>query len=524
MLPVHALREATMQRRDFLKRSAIAGAALPLASSGLLAHPFGHSFFARPASIGDRVLVLINLNGGNDGLNTVVPFNDPVYFNSRKTIGLKQTDLIKITDDLALNNAMSQTAALFQDGRCAIVENVGYPEQDRSHFRSTDIWNSASQADQVLFTGWLGRYLEKIHPEYPSVLPHAPFAIQVSASTSLALQSDKGSMGIAIDNPDRFYSLAYGLKAEEDPVPATLAGPELQFVRDVIDQSNFYSTEINKAMLNGSTNAQYDGDSLSAQLKVVARLINGGLQTGVFMVSLPGFDTHFNQVPLQAQRLTQVSRSVKNFLDDVAAAGNGDRVVAMTYSEFGRRLNENGSAGTDHGAAAPQFVFGNPVRGGRVLGGLPNLTDLDDRGDVKFTVDFRSLYGTVLQDWMGFSSQDTTTALGGDFAKLDLFTTSAPSSVRTEADAARAGYRLAEATPNPASTRALLSFDLPEHTRVRLYLVGSRGAIARSIMDRSVDAGHQSMMVDVADLTPGSYLTVLEAGGYRLSRKLSIVR
>lgn len=512
-----------MQRRDFLKRGALAGAALPLAGGRLFARPLAPAFFSRPAALGDRVLVLINLNGGNDGLNTVVPVNDPAYHNARKTIALKVPDLVKVTDDLSLHGSMARFGELYGQGSCAVVENVGYPDQDRSHFRSTDIWHSASRADQVLYTGWLGRYLATSHPEYPATLPRAPFAIQVSPSTSLALESEVGGMGIAIDNPDRFYSLASGLKVDPEPLPATLAGPELAFVREVIEQSNFYSAEVNKAMLGGSTNAQYDGDPLSAQLRVVARLINGGLRTGIFVVALPGFDTHVAQLVPHAQRLQWVSRSVGNFLDDVAAAGNGDRVVAMTYSEFGRRLNENGSAGTDHGAAAPLFVLGRKVRGGRILGGAPNLTDLDDRGDVKFAVDFRQVYATILEDWMGFTAADTATALGGEFPKLDLFET-APSAAPSERDAERDGLAMAEPWPNPASGSATVAFTLPEQCHVRLRVVDMPGATRLTAIDRTVEAGSHRVTLDLKGLGSGSYVAMLEAGRRRILRALVVAR
>src|SRR5438105_15108929 len=160
-----------MQRRDFIKRAVQAGALLPLTSSGLFARPISHLFLPRPAALADRVLVVINLSGGNDGLNTVVPFNDSLYAKARPTIGLKQSDLLQITSDLGFHNSMVGMQSLFTGGECAVIESVGYPNQDRSHFRSTDIWNTASDADQTLFTGWLGRYLEKIHPEFPVTLP-----------------------------------------------------------------------------------------------------------------------------------------------------------------------------------------------------------------------------------------------------------------------------------------------------------------------------------------------------------------
>jgi uncharacterized protein (DUF1501 family) len=494
---------------------------IPLASSGVFARPLATEFFARPASIGDRVLVLINLAGGNDGLNTIVPFNDPAYDKARPNLRLDKSQLYKVTVDLGLHPSMQGIYDLYRNGRCAIVENVGYPNQDRSHFRSTDIWHTSSDAETVLFTGWIGRYLEKIHPEYPSTLPSAPFAIQISSATTLLLQGEQGNTGIAIDNPDRFYNLAKGLSPGGDPPPATLAGPELSYVREILEQSNAFSSTIHQAMLDSTTQAEYDADSFSSQLKVVARLINGGLPTSVYVVSLSGFDTHSGQLNAQAQLLNRLSRAVSSFLADVGAAGNDDRVVCMTYSEFGRRVNENGSAGTDHGAAAPVIVFGKPVLGNQVIGGVPNLTDLDDRGDIKYTVDFRQIYTTLLQDWMGLGATDSQEALGGDFAKVPLF---AASSVHYGDGSVMAGMTLDQNQPNPATSITTLSFSLPIAGTARLSLYDMTGREVKTFFNRTVESGTHSVRMDVSDLPAGAYVYRLQFGRFGLSKTMRVVR
>ncbi len=510
-----------MLRRDFLKRAAQAGAILPIASSGLFARPLPGLFMPRVNSAADRVFVLINLSGGNDGLNTVIPVDDNHYYQSRPSIAIQKSNTLPITDGLGLHSSMTNVKSLFDAGQCAIVQSVGYPMQDRSHFRSTDIWNTASDSEVVLHTGWIGRYLEANHPEYPDTLPTAPFAMQISASATLALQGEKGGMGMAIDNPDRFYNLANGLTVPPEPLPTTLAGPELKFVRDVIAQSNRYSSEIHTAMIGGSTNAQYDNSSLASQLKVVARLINGGLKTGIYIVSLGGFDTHYGQTPQHAQLLATLSNAVKAFLDDVNGAGNGDRVACMTYSEFGRRVNENGSAGTDHGAASPQFVFGKNVLGGKVLGGAQNLVDLDDRGDIKYVNDFRQIYASVLQDWLGFSKTDTDRVLGKSFAKLPLFTTTAGG---VDEDHARmAGFSLDQNSPNPASSATAISFHLPQTSYVRLNIIGSDGRLVTTVIDKTVEAGDHVVRFDASRLSAGSYIYSLEARGYRLSKSMRVM-
>ncbi len=508
-----------MQRRDFLKRAAQAGALVPIASTGLLASPLTHSFL-RPAAVSDRVLVLINLNGGNDGINTVIPFNDPIYFESRPTIAISKTDALGITDDLGLHPTMTRMRDLFAEGELAVVQSVGYPNQNRSHFRSTDIWNTASDANVIWATGWLGRYLERVNPDYPQSLPDAPFAVQISSSLSLALQSSKGHMGLAIDNPDRFYNLASGLQVDPEPLPDTLAGPELKYVRDIIQQSNTFSTAINNAMLDGTTNATYDADLLSQQLKVVARLINSGIETGIYVVTLGGFDTHRGQTTQHATLLSQLSNAVGTFLNDISTAGNADRVVCMTYSEFGRRLNENGSAGTDHGAASPQFVAGKPVKGGTVLGGPQDLANLDDRGDVEFVNDFRQIYAAVLEDWFGLTHADTVAALGGEFEKLPLFP-EAPSYAPEEMSLA--GMTMQPCVPNPARERTTVTFTIPSRMRVQLSVTGLDGRTVATFVDRTLDAGRHTVQLDVSTIATGSYVYSIRARGYKVSNRMVVV-
>jgi len=510
-----------MLRRDFLVRAVQAGTLLPLASSGLFARPLHGLFANRSAAGSDRVLVLINLNGGNDGLNTVIPIESSIYYNARPAIAIPKAQALQIETGIGFHPSMTSMRSLYGDGRLAVVSSVGYDNQDRSHFRSTDIYHTGSDADQLITTGWLGRYLEQRYPDYPSVLPDAPFAMQVSSSATLALQGESGNMGIAIDNPDRFYNLARGLSVEPEPVPATLAGPELEFVRSIIAQSNRYSQNIQTAMLDGSTNVQYGTDSLASQLKVVARLINGGLQTGIYIVSLGGFDTHNAQLPAHAQLLARLSNAVSNFLADVNAAGNGDRVALMTYSEFGRRVNENGSQGTDHGAAAPMFVAGKMVKGGVVLGGAANLTELDNRGDVKNIYDYRQVYAAVLRDWLGFSQADTNAVLGREFDALPLFP-KASVSVDDRASAANA-LAIASVQPNPVREMLHATVRSASSGRAQVSLVSSTGATLL-VQQMTVAPGSSLLALDCSRIPAGSYSLVVDCNGRRATTTVHVIR
>jgi uncharacterized protein (DUF1501 family) len=508
-----------MKRRDFLKRSVQVGAAIPLMSSGLYARPLSYSFFPRPAGTEDRILVLINFAGGNDGLNTVIPYEDPAYFSARPELALSPNEIHKVSDSLGLHPSLGGVGNLFDDADAAIVTNVGYEDQNRSHFRSTDIWHTASDSDEILFTGWIGRYLESVHPDYPTVLPKAPFALQISTATSLALLGDKGNMGIALENPERFFRLANGLDVDPAPVPDTLAGPELEYIRSIIQQSDNFSREINDAMVGGENFSAYNGDTLGQQMQIVARLINGGLSTSVYIVTLPGFDTHSLQLNSHARLLSYVNDAVTAFLSDLESAGNEDRVVCMTYSEFGRRVNENGSAGTDHGSAAPLMVFGRPVRGGQILGGNPDLQNLDNRGDIQYTVDFRQLYATLLADWFGISAQDVSEVLGGEFNRLPLFSASG---VEDRRITGIGGISVSQIAPSPIVSNATIHYSSSTSGRVVVELITLDGRRILSLDAGERGRGEQRVTFDVGRVPSGTYLCRVRVGDRAATRRVIV--
>lgn len=510
-----------MKRRDFIKRSVEVGAILPIASSGLFARPLAHSFYKNLSAADGRVLVLINLNGGNDGLNTIVPFEDPVYYAARPVLGIDGSELLPLSESLGFHPSMGGMANLFADDQLAVINNVGYDEHNRSHFRSTDIWHTSSDQDEILFTGWLGRYLQHIHPEYPTTLPSAPYALQISSSTTLALLSERGNMGIALENPERFYRLANGLDVEPTPLPSTQAGPELEYVRSVIAQSDSFARSINDAMNSGVNNATYMTDMLSQQLQLVGRLINGGLTTSVFVVTLGGFDTHSTQLASHALLLSYLSTAVASFLDDMQQAGNGDRVVMASYSEFGRRLNENGSFGTDHGAAAPQFVMGAPVRGGQVIGGNPDLVNLDNRGDLLHTIDYRSIYASLLHGWLGLSLPDTDTLLGGAFPQLPLFSTSSADNRRV---AGGDVLSLERAVPDPAPVETTIPFTLRKGSNISLVVTSVDGRRVHESAEIYYGEGRHGMRVETRGWPAGKYLYTVRADGFAVTKSLTVAR
>ncbi|HRG90394.1 MAG TPA: DUF1501 domain-containing protein, partial [Chitinophagales bacterium] len=350
-----------MKRKSFIKR-ALPVATLPFFINGLSFKAFGRGSafddMLRAATQTDRVLVLIQLNGGNDGLNTVIPLDQ--YSNlsaARGNILINETQVLGLNGTTAtgLHPSLSGIRNLYNDQKVAIVQGVSYPNPSFSHFRATDIWLTASDSDETLATGWVGRFLDQEYPGYPTGYPNStdpdPLALQIGNVVSTALQGPSVNMGIAITSSTSFYQLTSGTY---DPAPNTPAGHELTFIRETSLQTQQYATVIkNAALAQANLSTLYPAagtNSLADQLKIVAQLIGGGLQTRVYMVNLNGFDTHNSQVDTggthlgeHADLLSKLSEAITAFEDDVTLMGQQDRVIGMTFSEFGRRIKSNAS-------------------------------------------------------------------------------------------------------------------------------------------------------------------------------------
>jgi len=418
-----------MKRRDFLK-SAVPLMAVPFCLEGF---PLASS--AATGGALDRVLVVVQLSGGNDGLNTVIPLDQYAAYNSlRSNISIPQDQVLPLDGVAGLHPAMTGMKILYDSGKLCIVQGVTYPNPNLSHFRATDIWLTAADYNQELHSGWLGRYLIYEWPGYPEGFPNAampdPLALQIGSVASLGFQGPAQSTAITIQNPNTFYSLVSGSSSGgQDEVPPTTAGLELLYVRRVADQSMSYASQVKKAAdraQNRSTLYPAAGqNTLADQLKIVARLIAGGMKTRVYLVNLGGFDTHSNQV-VAADRTTgthaallgKLAGAVRAFVDDLELLGCDHRVIGMTFSEFGRRVASNASLGTDHGTAEPVFLFGTMVRPG-VVGATPDLLDLSG-GNLKMQFDFRSVYAAILGQWFGVDQAGMDATLLRGFPSLNL--------------------------------------------------------------------------------------------------------
>jgi uncharacterized protein (DUF1501 family) len=424
-----------MKRREFIKNS-LALPAIPVMLEGfhLLAYPQSGNSLPADGAL-DRVMVWIQLSGGNDGINTVIPLDQyNTYLALRSNIAIPSNRALPLANGAGLHPAMTGMKTLFDAGKLAVVQGVSYPNPNFSHFRATDIWLTASDYNVYLEDGWLGRYLSDSFPGYPSGYPNSDMpdspALQIGSTVSLGFQGPSQSMAITIQDPNTFYTLVSGSSSGgQDEVPPTTAGQELLFVRQVGDQSMSFAGRVkfaaDRAANKSSLYPASGQNSLADQLKIVARLIAGGLRTRTYLVSLGGFDTHSNQVSsadtttgTHATLLGKLSAAIQAFQDDLELLGCDQRVITMTFSEFGRRPSSNASLGTDHGTALPVFLAGSNVRGG-VYGNTPSLTDLSG-GNLKMQFDFRSVYSATLQQWYRTGLLEEAAVLLHDFSPLDL--------------------------------------------------------------------------------------------------------
>ena len=406
-------------RRAFIKKSALATV------GGMMIPNFLKAFERQnlgAIQTSEKVLVIIQLSGGNDGLNTVVPYRNDIYYKSSPSIAIPREKVLKLNDDLGLNPAMQSLRSLYDNGLVSVINNVGYPNPDRSHFRSMDIWQTASESTEYLNTGWIGRYLDANCAG--NCVPYR--ALEIDDTLSLSMKGEKVK-ALAVQDTEKLYKQVSGdfmskiakntSVNEHDNVAymyktlaETTSSAEFLHTKRVAAQRVAAQSKIYKSL------SQYPQGELGQRLKIISELIVSGMPTSVYYVSISGFDTHFNQVNQQERLLKNYADSVNVFVNDLKKNDRFNDVTIMTFSEFGRRVKQNASGGTDHGTANNVFLIGENLKRPKVLNEAPNLTDLDE-GDLKFSVDFRQIYATLLQDWLKI---DNNSILGKEFKSLKL--------------------------------------------------------------------------------------------------------
>ena len=395
-------------RRSFLQALGIAGSGSLMLGSNILSASAPSPLTAAISSAeGDGILILIRLSGGNDGLSTVIPIQQyDTYANARPNIYIPESKIIKLTDDFGIPSYMQALEGLWGEGQFKAVHGVGYENQSLSHFTGSDIYANTDLTTtgfSGLDTGWMGRYFENLYPEYLMNPPASPAAIQIGNFGNLVFQGEETNYAFVTSNIDQLEEIAEsGVQYSLDPqlFGDCMYSDQLRFLRGVANTTYEYSGLIHEAYERGQNQVEYQDNNFARQLALLARLIKGNLGTRVYMISMGGFDTHGNQPMVHERLMTNLSVAVQNFYEDLTFTQQDDKVLSMTFSEFGRRIFENGSNGTDHGKAAPTLFFGSGLNGSAFVGEHPSLEDPNSRGNLEYTMDFRDLYATVLAEWL----------------------------------------------------------------------------------------------------------------------------
>lgn len=380
-----------IKRREFIQLGS-------LATASAFVPEFLKSF-ERPMAVppGNKVLVILQLSGGNDGLNTVIPYRNDIYYKERPRLGIEKSKVLSLTDEVGLHPALTGFKELYDDGSLGIMNSVGYPNPDRSHFRSMDIWHTASDSNEYWQTGWVGRYLDA----QCKGCDKPTYALELDDMLSLALKGDD-LKGIAMRDPKRLYGTANErffrdvMKHHVDEKGEQPADYLYKTLSETLSSADYIYKQ---SKIRPST-AEYPKTEIGQSLKTIASLIYSDIDTKVYYLSLGSFDTHFNQ-PFQQQNLfNQMNEAVRTFTKDLKANGRFNDVLFMTFSEFGRRVAQNASNGTDHGAANNMFFISGALKQKGMINSMPDLTDLME-GDLKHKIDFKNVYATVLRNWLG---------------------------------------------------------------------------------------------------------------------------
>ncbi|HRI01745.1 MAG TPA: DUF1501 domain-containing protein [Saprospiraceae bacterium] len=532
-----------MKRRSFIQ-------SVPVVVGGMTVNAYAESPFlsAVQASLGDtdRVLVIVQLAGGNDGLNTVIPLDQYTALSKdtiRKGILVQEDKVLKLSgtnNKTGLNPGMTRFQQLWDEGMLNIIQGVGYPRFNYSHFRATDIWVTGSESNEFINSGWAGRYLAYEYPNYPVGFPNTtvpdPIAIRIGGSVGLGLQNQGVNMGISINNTKDLLNLTGTLF--KDPAPANQIGKELLYIREVQRQTDKFGDAVEAAANKGKnlstlypkSSPAEPGAALGSALSIVAKLISGGSKTRIYWVSTGGFDTHANQVNASdhstgthTNLLKGVSDAIYAFMDDIKLLGLQDRVVGMTFSEFGRRIISNGSGGTDHGAAQPMFMFGTKIQPGMV-GVNPTIDPASTaNSNLPMQYDFRSVYASILKDWFCVEQPALDDITLKNFQQLPILKSSncIPTSVHDEHTAA--GLNIVYAYPNPFVDRTNIKFEsFGGHTLIQI--ISNEGTIVKELINSELDKGSYTIPCDLEEYPSGIYYVRLQNGTLQQVKSMIKVR
>ncbi len=545
-----------MERRKFIRNLTLgsaAGFALGGIPVNLLA---GNSALKRIASASDNenILVFIQLHGGNDALNTLIPvsqYND--YYNLRSNIAIPDYGTRKFinvdtsideADQVGLHPDMGTFKDMYDDGIVSIVQNVGYPDMNLSHFRGRDIVFMGGDSYDDYQSGWMGRFLNNVYPGYPDAYPSQdmpdPLGVELSGTLSLAYHRETGiPIGLNLGNPEQFYNLISSVGVDPPiTIPDSHAGDELRYIMEFEKKSNQYAERLKDVYAAGSnssveypvdypyaTQGNYSKNPLSGQLKLIARMIKGGVKTRIFLCRIGGFDTHGEQtvdydstLGIHASLLYHLSTAIKAFFDDMKILGIDHKVLAMTFTEFGRRAYSNASYGTDHGTSTPVFLFGPGLNPG-IYGTNPDLNDLAN-GNIKYNIDYRNIYTSIVQDWFG--ADDETLIETGFSEWVDTRLPLVGPTGVNDLNAGKNGisYKI---FPNPVSDQLNVFYQLEKQGTVKFTVLDTSGRVIRSLSQQGY-YGDNQQSINISELPEGLYHLRIVQGNVKTSGQFIKIR
>ena len=524
-----------MKRKDFLT-AFTAALTLPMVGNPLKAFAKTSSFLQEIVNTdNDRVLVLINLHGGNDGLNTLIPLDQySNLFTNRANILVPQNMVLNVGaagTTKGFHPSMVEMKNMHDAGTLLAIQDVGYPSPNLSHFQSQDILMNGSTTDFQNGTGWMGRYLENYYTYSSRKNTYGPPAIEIGTHTSILMNGSQGPLGIAMKST----ATAYTEKASQNPITkGWRTDKELLFLRNTANLADQYLKATAAASAKIKTQSAYPANTLAGQLQQVARLIAGGLKTKLYIVTVYGFDTHTSQTAtetspagIHASLLQQLSSAIQAFQNDLVFLGIANRVIGMTFSEFGRRIRSNSSLGTDHGAASPMFLFGNAIDGGKIIGQNPTINAQHSISDnLPMQYDFRQVYSTILQHWFCMTTAQTQTLLGANYTTLPLIKSSficVPTfkSQPIYDETAQNTFQV-KCFPNPTVERVKISVNIVQESTNDVYLQVYT-AEGRQILDQNknqLPQGSYEFEISLQEYQAGAYYVRITDG---LNHKTEIV-
>ena len=516
-----------MKRRSFIKNLSLASLSLPFISNGFGMQAITKKLFGSSKNAEDRVLIIIRLNGGNDGLNMIIPLDQ--YDNlmiQRPNIILPQNQILSLTNSVGIHPIMTGMKTMFDQGKLTVVQNVGYPEQNRSHFRSSDIWTSGS-LDINQTSGWMGRYFESEQANFPEDYPNIdfpdPFAISMGSELSTTCQGLMGNFSHAVSDPFNAANLLE-TSVEND---GTYYGSQIEYIATMLNQTNEYGNQISVASNSGnSLSTLYDPtNSIAVQLKYIAQMISGGLKTKVYILNINGFDTHDSQV-LQtnttqgehAVLLKKLSDAIAAFQNDLQLLGLEERVAGMTFSEFGRQVASNGSFGTDHGDAAPLFLFGKCVNSG-IIGPNPQINNqIDGQSGVEMEIDFRDVYASILKDWFEVPVSSIQNLFEHNITFINVLSGCTLGLSEDESlDLKNIVF------PNPTPSNCTLKITTLNE-RVSVYIYSITGQMIKEIGSKDLSEGTHLIPCETSELPAGNYLIQVIKNSGAISLKLQKIK